>query len=356
MCFVSFIIPVYNLKEEELENCISSVANQTVDTLRYEVIIVDDGSNNGIEKMCDSLGKRCGAEVIHQQNQGLAAARNTGIRASRGEWIVHVDGDDWIDRKLVEELLLIQNIVADIVVWGYVYRNGEERRELLLKNKTAFETNYSEIKEKVLCSIMDSDDSFSFLALNTSWGKAYRRSFIERNGLNYDSSLRRAQDAVYNLYAFSKAMHVAYIDKALSYYRADNVSLSRGFNPKTFGYLQLTARAVDKCVSELNVSSKVGNASKVFIRRCFRMITVQSFLHKDNKQPYKERRSQFLKSIESEPFNGAFSSGVTRTGMANRMLDFLYMKKLFGCISLVNSISGIARHLKHIVKCKLKLN
>lgn len=346
MYFVSFIIPVYNLKEEELENCINSVVNQTVERSLYEIIIVDDGSNNGIEKLCDSLGKRYEATVIHQQNQGLAVARNTGMKASQGKWIVHVDGDDWIERDLVESLMSFDKKEADIVVWGYVIKNGNKKQELLLRNKAAFNEDYSLIKEKVLCSILDYDSSFSALALNTSWGKAYRREFIEQNGLFYNPALRRAQDAVYNLYAFDRVKNLGYIDKALNYYRADNVSLSRGFNPKTFDYLQETAKAVEGFVDRQTTSPRLKEAAAAFVQRCFRMINLQYYQHKGNRQSYRSRRKAFLSGMETEPFRSAFAMKVNRPGAMNRITDFLYGHRLFGCIAIFNQIVVIASNVR----------
>lgn len=346
MCFVSFIIPVYNLKEVELENCISTVVNQTIDRSRYEIIIVDDGSNNGIEKLCDSLGERSEATVIHQRNQGLAVARNSGMKASRGKWIVHVDGDDWIEADLVESLMAFENKDADIVVWGYVIKNGSKKQELLLKNKSAFDEDYPLIRDAVLSSILDYDSSFSALALNTSWGKAYRREFIEKYGLFYNPSLRRAQDAVYNLYAFNKVKHVGYIDKALSYYRADNVSLSRGFNPKTFDYLQLTARAVERFVSSQEASLQLREAATAFVQRCFRMINVQYYQHRGNQQSFWKRRKSFLEGIDTEPFRSAFAVKVFRPGLMNRITDFLYGHRLFGWIAFFNQMVALASNVR----------
>lgn len=348
MCLVSFIVPVYNRTEEEVSTCISSIVHQTVSN--FELIIIDDGSNNGIEFFCDDLARKYDATVIHQKNQGLAVARNTGMLSSRGEWIVHVDGDDWVDLELVEAISSISNDMwADIIVWGYVIDNGKRRQKLLLKNKTAFDSDFKLIKESVLCSVLGYDLSFSALALNTSWGKAYRRSFVNNNHIFYDSSLRRAQDAVYNLYAFNKASSVKYIDKALNYYRTSNVSLSRGYNPKTFEYLQQTAQAVSQFVSKENVSQNVKDASLIFIQRCFRIITEQYYQHKNNPQSYNERKALFLSGIEKDPFNSAFSSELTRSGIVNRVTDFFYKHRMFGNIFLWNSLIRLVRGFKDII-------
>lgn len=345
MCLVSFLVPVYNLREAEVKTCISSIANQTVSDL--EIIIVDDGSSNGIGEYCDKISSEFGAKVIHQQNQGLAVARNTGMKAAQGEWIVHVDGDDWVDNRLVEMLKeKSANSMADIIVWGFTLDNGKKQQTLLLKNKTAFDAEYASIKESILCSILDYDDSFADLSINTSWAKAYRHDFIKSHDLFYNPLLRRAQDAVYNLYAFSKASKVDYIDAALNIYRNDNVSLSRGFNPKTFDYLLLTSKAVECYVNEYGVSQKVKDASMVFIERCFRMINEQFYQHKDNKLPYCERKAAFLQGIETEPFRSAFTVAPQRAGLINVIPDYLYKYKSFIGIAFFNKLFGIAYNIK----------
>ena len=344
MCLISFIVPVYNLKKEEISECISSIATQGVND--YEIIIVDDGSESDVAEYCEYIGKQYGAQVIHQINQGLAVARNTGMQEAQGEWIVHVDGDDWVSQELVGSLSKISDTDADIVVWGYVIKNQDRRQTLLLRNKSLFDSDYSELKERVLCSILDYDNSFASLALNTSWGKAYRRSFIQGNGLFYNPSLRRAQDAVYNLYAFNKATKVNYIDMALSFYRADNVSLSRGFNPRTYEYLRQTAMAVERFVEHDCSSSMVKVASSVFIERCFRMINVQYYQHKDNHMSYYDRRTLFMDGIQSEPFKKAFSISPVRPGLVNKITDFLSRHKSFFWIAVFNEAFGLAYKMR----------
>lgn len=352
MNHISFLIPVFNLKIEELSTCVASIASQTVSRDNYEIIIIDDGSNNGIESICDELGQKYDAIVIHQANLGLAAARNAGIKAAHGEWIVHVDGDDWVRDDLAKSLLCsVNNNDVDIVVWGYIIANGFNRQELLLRNKAAFDNDYRYIKDNVLCSILDFDTSFSALAINTSWGKAYRREFIEKEKLFYDLSLRRAQDAVYNLNAFFCAKRVHYIDKALNYYRNDNTSLSRSFNPKTYDYLLLTSLAVQDFVSRKDLSQRVRDAADVFVKRCFRMINMQYYQHKDNPQSFLTRRKLFLDGIDTEPFRSAFSSKKHKEGFYYKITDILFRKKMFGSIWLFNYLFNFVV----LVKNKLRV-
>lgn len=92
MALLSVIIPVYN-SISTLERCVNSVLSQETDNT--EVILVDDGSNDGSPDLCDRLAaKHSCIQVIHRENGGLSAARNTGIEASSGKWLSFVDSDD----------------------------------------------------------------------------------------------------------------------------------------------------------------------------------------------------------------------------------------------------------------------
>ncbi len=103
---VSVIVPVYNTVEY-LPRCVSSLINQSYDKL--EILLIDDGSTDGSEKLCDvyasgdTKGKT--VRVIHQKNQGVSAARNAGIEAAEGEWIIFADSDDTMTEDAIENLV-----------------------------------------------------------------------------------------------------------------------------------------------------------------------------------------------------------------------------------------------------------
>lgn len=100
---VSFIIPVYNT-EEYLERSITSVLNQTYTCL--EVLLVDDGSTDSSGSICDYFAKKDKrVRVIHQKNQGMSAARNTGIEQSRGEYVVFLDSDDSFETDMLSSII-----------------------------------------------------------------------------------------------------------------------------------------------------------------------------------------------------------------------------------------------------------
>ena len=114
---ISVVIPVYNVKPY-LERCVQSVLRQTYKDL--EIILVDDGSTDGSGELCDDIATRDQRIlVIHQKNQGLSGARNTGIQQARGEYIAFLDSDDeWLLSDGLENLL--QGEKADLIIFKRV--------------------------------------------------------------------------------------------------------------------------------------------------------------------------------------------------------------------------------------------
>lgn len=100
---ISVIVPAYNV-EEYIIDCVESICNQSYKNL--EIIIIDDGSTDATGEICDAFDDSR-IKVIHQKNQGLSGARNTGILEARGEYLAFVDSDDYIKPDMLEKLVSI---------------------------------------------------------------------------------------------------------------------------------------------------------------------------------------------------------------------------------------------------------
>jgi glycosyltransferase involved in cell wall biosynthesis len=117
---ISVIIPVYNVRQY-LDQCLNSLAEQTYKNL--EIILVDDGSTDGSSEICDSYSEKDERfKVIHQNNAGVSSARNAGLNAVSGEWIMFMDADDWIENDTCEAALncAVRND-ADTVLFNMIY-------------------------------------------------------------------------------------------------------------------------------------------------------------------------------------------------------------------------------------------
>lgn len=120
---VSVIIPVYNV-EDYLEKCINSVLNQQYEKL--QIIIVNDGSTDRSAEICGEYEKKDSRiEVIHQKNSGLSAARNVALKRAVGDYIIFVDGDDYISPQLVgKTICYMEKFDMCVYRYQYEYSNG----------------------------------------------------------------------------------------------------------------------------------------------------------------------------------------------------------------------------------------
>lgn len=116
---ITVIVPIYNVCEY-LERCIDSIIDQTYANL--EIVLVDDGSTDGSEEICEKyLKKDARVKVIHKKNGGLVSARKAGLKSAAGEYIGFVDADDYIDTTFFEHLLDNSiNTQADISQMGFI--------------------------------------------------------------------------------------------------------------------------------------------------------------------------------------------------------------------------------------------
>lgn len=119
---VDVIIPAYNVKQH-LEWAVTSVLMQPA----CRVILVDDGSNDGTERLCDELMQHDRVQVLHQPNRGVSAARNAGLAVAQAEWVMLLDADDTLLPGCMEKLL--QGAGEAQAVQGLLVRPHQEQKE-----------------------------------------------------------------------------------------------------------------------------------------------------------------------------------------------------------------------------------
>lgn len=129
----SIIVPIYNV-EKYVRRCIESLIVQTYPNI--EIILVDDGATDSSGKICDEYAnKDCRIKVVHKKNGGLSSARNAGIESATGQYILFVDGDDFLVENAIEILAeKLEDKISDVICFDiYQYRNGNIIGTLITK-------------------------------------------------------------------------------------------------------------------------------------------------------------------------------------------------------------------------------
>ncbi len=163
---VSVIVPVYNL-EKYIQKCIESLIGQTYrDT---EIIVIDDGSSDKSPEILSELqDKHPKIKVITQENSGVCAARNKGIAESTGDYILFVDGDDYLNPDYIDRLVdtALRND-SDLVISGYTVEGSD-------KTQTIIPGTY----------VKGTDEMWAYRIM-AAWGRLYRKAFWIDNDLSF---------------------------------------------------------------------------------------------------------------------------------------------------------------------------
>lgn len=229
---ISIIIPVYNT-EKYLNRCVESVLNQSYHNL--EIILVNDGSTDNSGQICDEYqAKDPRVAVIHKQNQGVSKARSTGIEVARGEYIVFVDSDDWIDTVMCEEMMkALSRYKVQSVMCAYVreYPGRSLPREVnphdvVFDNRTLL---------RRLCGLVGEElrhpenlDNYNMMC-----GKLYPAAPLKGITLTDIKTVGSSEDMLFNLDSYAIVESMVYINQPFYHYRRSIMtSITGAYKPE----------------------------------------------------------------------------------------------------------------------------
>lgn len=199
---ISVVIPVYN-SGSFLESCINSVLNQTHKNM--EVFIIDDGSTDGSGIICDNyakIDKRI--KVVHQNNAGVSAARNQGVRLATGELISFIDSDDLLEEDMYSFLVqLMMEHDADISHCGY--KRMDEELNIIKEVSGTHEIIEQKSVEAIECMLKGK------YFVGGLWNKLFKAEIVK--GLLFSEELKNNEDILFNVMAFSRAKKIVFADE-----------------------------------------------------------------------------------------------------------------------------------------------
>jgi len=219
----SVVVPVYNA-EKYLESCVSSVMAQR-SASSYEIILVDDGSTDGSAQLCDRYARELPCvKVIHQANQGVSAARNTGIAAASGTYILFLDGDDCWNERLLQVLDAELPRQPDLIEFGY--------------QTFGTETSHTTVLPAVAASGMtgleyfDAHKAIGVMPIASSCTAAFRRQLLEHYAVRFPVGISYGEDFIFHMHCLKTAKSVVSIPESLYRYRRNEQSATHTLTVK----------------------------------------------------------------------------------------------------------------------------
>lgn len=226
LCKFSIIIPVYNV-ERYLRRCADSVLAQNFTD--YEIILVDDGSPDRCGDICDEyVAKDSRIKCIHQVNGGLSAARNSGLRAASGEYVLFLDSDDmWSDSEALQKVhaAFAANPETQVLCFGYklIGSDGKLRKECIpSKLSDNCRDKYGILKHL----------THRYQYYSSAYAKALRRDFLIENELFFECGIL-SEDIGWSGKVLIKAQHFDVLDSGFySYILRDGGSITSNVGRK----------------------------------------------------------------------------------------------------------------------------
>lgn len=338
---VSIVVPIYNV-ENYLAKCLESLIHQTYSNI--EIIAVNDGTKDNslaIAQKYSEIDKRI--VLISQKNQGLSAARNTGIKHATGDYICFLDSDDWLDIHTCEKT--VQTAVAegsDIVLWNYVkeYSKVSEEVHCISIEKRYDQTNVHLLRQRIVGPMGTQMAQPQFLdSLSTAWGKLYRTSYIKDNQLEFVSTKEiGTEDLLFNVAYFQFIKSAYLLTDCFSHYRKDNAgSLTSTYKPNLFAQWQ-------------NLQNRIWNIIKndplqvdAFYHRVAFTVIGLGLNESASDKTFTEQKKQIQQYLQTPRYKEAYSRLELKYFPIHWKLFFFSAKK--GCMTLLLLLLHTIRYI-----------
>ena len=225
---VSVIVPIYN-REKYIRECVESIINQTYKDL--EIILVNDGSTDKSLEIINEYAKNdLRIRIINKDNGGLSSARNTGIEAATSEYIMYVDGDDFINERTVEDLInKAKKEDLDVVIYDFlIFKNNTYKtwKDINIENNKCITG-----KEYLMRLLTDK-------GISSVCNKLWRRSLYIDNNIRHPINISYGEDGSTLPRLIVNAERVGKLSKSYYNYRINSSSMMMNDNIKYYQYVE----------------------------------------------------------------------------------------------------------------------
>lgn len=336
----SIIIPIYKVPINLLKRCINSAINQTYNDI--DIVLIDDGSPDECGRICDefkSNDKRiC---VIHKANGGLSSARNAGVRMSRGEYIMFVDGDDWLQNNTCEKMIsIIDKYEPDVIMFAMTkdYLFHSEPYHYYLKD------DYMYVDEEckwLRNQILNYNSNIATVAT-----KIIKKDLLESNNIFHREELKQgAEGIVFNFDLFKYVKKVYFTNKIFYHYTYNNSSITAMFNERD-AYLVL------KCFEYIKKSIENDNEKELletYRNRVVYAVTaavISGFFNPENNCEFKDKCIKCTKYLNNDIAKDSLENATLKGFTIQRRIVVFLIKNRF--YHLLNVLGIIRRKYKNL--------
>ncbi len=282
---ISIIVPVFNA-ESSLHRMMDSLLQQTFDA--FEVLLIDDGSTDSSGDICDQYAEKYeNIRVIHQKNQGVAAARQTGIEAAQGEYVIHADADDWVEPTMLEELYRQAKEDdaddADVVICDFYSNNGAKQ-------------TYCKQQPSSLVPMEILREMLQGRMFGALWHKLIRHSLYKKYDARFFRGINYCEDVlIWAQMLQHNELKIAYLPQAYYHYVVNPDSITHSYTRRTYEMRKLYHQKLTALLPRNGYGHEIANVAFSIFTEAF---ICDVLTKKEIKEGLKEHR-QAIWSLKS---------------------------------------------------------
>lgn len=315
----SIVVPIYGV-EAYLPKCLDSILSQSF--IHFEAILVDDGSKDSCPQICDEYAiKDNRIKVVHKVNGGLVSARQAGVEVAIGEYVVCVDGDDWIGPeylRIFADIIYLHN--PDVVVCGRKNVKGEAIEEQVSGWKAGL-YNRHQMEKEIFPSLIQTKQAKYFPP--SLWGKAFRKSIYQQQQQLVDTFVNMGEDGACTIPTIYHAKSLYVSDACEYFYRINRASMTNNRKPlctdgpRIIHYHLLKQLDMDKFDFHEQLYRKT-------VHELFSVVKSQFY----EQQSFLKTRKEIIALIQQEPYKECLEKCAFSKSIAAAVMTFCLRRHL----------------------------
>ena len=221
---ISVIVPIYNV-EKYLKRCLDSLVTQTYKEI--EIILVNDGSTDGSTDIIEEYEGDHRIVVINKENGGLSSARNAGMQVLSGDYVMFIDGDDYIDIDGIERLVKHVDDNTELILFPYIREFQRKSVKSYLFSEDYIEFDETAIRERIFARLIGpaplskGNNPGNIDRINTAWGKLYCKHLIADLLFTNEKTIG-TEDGWFNIQAIYNCKSAKYVTDVFYHYEKTN--------------------------------------------------------------------------------------------------------------------------------------
>lgn len=305
---ISIIVPMYNCAEFA-PKCIENILSQSY--TNWELWLVHGDSKDGTETVCQKYEDKDERIKNIFHIDGLVPARNVGYERATGNWIMYIDGDDWIDGDCLVEIMETAQRYnnPDVIFWKCV----QELEHTTIKGKWEWKCEDEEhLYTGEECRMLSQNTLEYKSGIATAYAKIMRADFCRKNNLEHNRNLRQGMEGMeFCMRVFYYAVSALYMNKYYNHYRYNPNSLSKIVSKKNAEYIYESAEECDKFIDTIEKDWREKFRSSLYKRSLYAIIAaaLSTFFHPNNHDSFSQKKREFKELCNKGVFAKAVSHG-----------------------------------------------